>query len=441
MKPELEKKLILPPKGARVLCAVSGGADSMCLLALLRETADFELAAAHFEHGIRGEESLRDCAFVEEYCRDRGVACFVEHADVPALAAETGLGLEEAARSLRYAFLERTAEEEGFDYIATAHNADDNAETVLFHLARGTGPAGLRGIPPQRGNIIRPLLHLTRAEIEAYLAANGIPHVEDSTNSDEHFSRNRIRRSVVPVLKELNPSFPEAVERLGKLLRRDEACLDALAEDFIAGHFDGESLPAAELLGLHEAVSSRVVRKLLPQSVEEKHIDAALALCRGAGRACVDLPGARLRCERGRLYFTEEEGFSFPETELPIGGSVAWEEAGLTIRAQIAESGQEIHSPFKTYRLKCESINGKLRVGPTRPGERYRPLGRGCTKTLKSLFAEARCTRREKLCTPVIRDGTGIVLVHPFGAAERCACEATDKAIVVTIEKTEKNNM
>ena len=388
MKPELRKKLLLPPKGARVLCAVSGGADSMCLLALLLQTGDHELAAAHFEHGVRGEESLRDCAFVESFCREKDVPCFVAHADVPAYAAETGLGLEEAARKLRYAFLEKTAEEQGFDFIATAHNADDNAETVLFNLARGSGSAGLCGIPPRRGKIIRPLLGLTRAEIEEYLAANGVPHVEDSTNESDAYSRNRIRHGVMPVLKELNPSFPEAAARLGRLLRRDEEYLSERAEAFIAEHFDGESLPAAELLELHGAVSSRVVRRLLPRSAEEKHIEAVLALCRSTERAALDLPGAQLRCERGRLYF-----------------------------------------------LKYESMNGKLIVAPPRPGERYRPAGRGCTKTLKSLFAEARATQREKLLTPVFRDGKGVVLVPAFGEAERCACGEGDAALLITIEE------
>ena len=144
MTPEQEKRLILPPDGARVLCAVSGGADSMCLLALLRALGGFDVAAAHFEHGIRGEESLRDCAFVEDYCRAEGIPLFVEHADVPAYAAEKGLGLEEAARELRYAFLENTAEREGFAFIATAHNAGDNAETVLLNLARGAGGSSVR---------------------------------------------------------------------------------------------------------------------------------------------------------------------------------------------------------------------------------------------------------------------------------------------------------
>ncbi len=436
MTPELEKKLILPPKGARVLCAVSGGADSMCLLALLRETGDYALAAAHLEHGIRGPESLRDCAFVEAYCRGKGVPCFIGHADVPAHAKEKGLGLEEAARELRYAFLERTAEEEGYDFIATAHSADDNAETVLLSLARGAGLKGLCGIPPRRGKIIRPLLGLTRAEIEDWLAASGTPHVEDSSNGSDDYSRNRIRHAVTPVLRELNPALSEAIARTGRLLRRDEECLDALAEGFIAAQFDGESLPTAELLGLHEAVSSRVVRKLLPKSAEEKHIGSVLALCRGTERRELDLPGVRLRCERGRLYFNGGgDAVSFPETPLPIGGSVFLKEAGLTIRARRASPGEEIHSPFKTYRLKYESINGTLSVSPPRPGDAYRPAGRGCTKTLRSLFAEQRRTRRDKLRTPVIRDGSGVVLVPDFGAAERCVCRDGEEALLITIEK------
>lgn len=435
MKDDPVARLILPPGGARVLCAVSGGADSMCLLTLLLEREDYEIAAAHFEHGIRGEESLRDCAFVEQYCRERGIACFVGHADAPAFAREKGLSLEEAARELRYAFLEKTAEQEGFEWIATAHNADDNAETVLFNLARGSGPNGLCGIPPQRGKILRPLLRLTRAEIEEILAERGIPHVEDSTNESDQYSRNRIRHAVVPELRRINPAFSEAVARTGELLRRDEEYLEMQADEFVGKHFDGSGVPVSELLKLHEAVSTRVVRKLLPQSVSAQHVEAVLALCRGTERSFLDLPGTRVRCERGRLCFDAEETESFPETEIPVEGFVVLKEAGLTIRTRIAAPGEEIHSPFKTYRLKYESIIGKLSVSPPRPGERYRPEGRGCTKTLKSLFSEARSTQSEKLRTPVFRDEKGIVLVPPFGEAERCICGAQDAAITVTIEK------
>ena len=437
MSAELEKRLILPPDGARVLCAVSGGADSMCLLALLLTSGRFSVAAAHFEHGIRGEESLRDRAFVEDYCRERSIPCFADRADVPRFAAEEGLGLEEAARLLRYAFLEETAEREGYDWIATAHNADDNAETVLLNLARGAGLSGLRGIPPRRGRIIRPLLGLTRAEIEAFLAESGTPHVEDSTNESDFCSRNRIRHAVVPALRELNPAFEEAVSRTSSLLRRDDDCLEGMADAFIERHYDGESLPAEELLALHEAVSTRVVRKLLPRGASSRHLGSVLALCRSPERGLLDLPGTRVRCERGRLYFAEEGPVCIPETEIGVGETVVWKEARLRIRTRLVSEDEEIHSPFKTYRLKCESIIGKLSVSPPRPGERYRPAGRGCTKTLKSLFAEGRFTQRAKLLTPVFRDEEGIVLVPPFGVAERCEPQGEGTCLSVEIETIE----
>ena len=171
--------------GMKVLCAVSGGADSICLLHVLTREKDalgITLAAAHYEHGIRGEESQRDAAFTEKFCREKGIEFFCGHGDVPHYAEEHHLGLEEAARIKRYEFLYRCADDLGCDVIATAHNLEDNAETVLFHLARGTGLKGLCGIAPKSGRLIRPLLSVSREEIEAYLKEEGIPWVDDSSN-------------------------------------------------------------------------------------------------------------------------------------------------------------------------------------------------------------------------------------------------------------------
>ena len=185
--------------GGRVLCAVSGGADSVYLLHRCLEGAaghGYSVCAAHYNHCLRGAESERDERFVLDMCAALGVECLSESGDVEHFAAVNGLGTEEAARIMRYDFLERAADRLGAETIATAHSADDNAETMLFALARGSGLKGLCGIPPRRGRIVRPMLGVTRGEIEAYLDSRGIAHVEDSTNAALDYSRNKIRALV-----------------------------------------------------------------------------------------------------------------------------------------------------------------------------------------------------------------------------------------------------
>ena len=428
------------PRGSRVLCAVSGGADSMCLLHLLwtnRQELGIELAAAHYEHGLRGAESLRDAGFVEQWCRQMGIRCVVGHGDVPAYAKERGLGAEEAARELRYAFLERTAAELNCGRIATAHHADDNAETILFNLTRGSGAAGLRGIPPVRGEIVRPLLPYTRAQIEAYLAENHVEHVEDSTNGSDGYSRNLIRHRVMPVLKEINPHFPAAAMRTAELMRRDEDCLSALAEDFIRENFDGESLPVDALKKLPWSVSSRAIRYLSKRSLSMEHVQAVLALTEGSGLAYAEVPGARIRRERGRLYFAQEA--AAPEmAEIPVrpGESVNIPGLGLEIRAEFAVFDQEINDLFKTYCFKYESIYGNISCTGRRNGDKLRPKGRGCTKSLKSLFAEAKMTKVQRDTALVFRDGAGILAVQGLAIAERAAPSIGDRVIKIEIKRT-----
>ena len=218
----------LLPREGLILCAVSGGADSVYLLCRLREMG-YPVAAGHYNHGLRGAEADRDEDFVRKLCRRLDVAFISEKGDTAAYAAEHGLGLEEAGRQLRYAFLERTADRIGAAAIATAHTAGDNAETILLHLARGAGLKGLGGIPPRRGRIVRPMLGLTRREVEAWLRERGIGYVEDSTNASGDFARNRVRRDAVPALESVNPAFLRAAGQTAVLLREDEAFLEDMA--------------------------------------------------------------------------------------------------------------------------------------------------------------------------------------------------------------------
>ena len=423
----------MPPSG-RILCAVSGGADSMCLLHLLHSRGR-DVVAAHFEHGIRGEESLRDAAFVQSWCRERGIPCVTGHGDVPAYAREKRLSLEEAARALRYRFLEETAAEQGCAWIATAHNGDDQVETVLLNLTRGAGALGLRGIPPCRGKIIRPLLGVSRREIEDYLEKNAVPHVEDSSNESDDYSRNRIRRRVTPVLREINPGLNEAVGRTARLLAQDEDCLSGLAKEFIDRFYDGESLPGKELLALHRAVASRVIRRLCRQSLSMEQVEAALALAGSRERKLLHLPGQCLRCEQGRLYFTQEESICLPDRQLVPGQWVQVPELGLELLAEYGSEGGEVNGLFKTYRFKCENIGSTLLCGGRKPGDKLRPQGRHCTKSLKSLFLEAGYTQRQRERTLVLRDEKGVLAVLGLAADERVKAGPDEPVLSIKIRE------
>lgn len=206
--------------GERVLVALSGGADSVSLLLVLQKLG-YEVRAFHLNHCLRGAESDRDEAFCRALCAERGVPLNVGRCDIAALSQ--GKAVEETARRERYRLLEQAAEG---DKIATAHTADDNLETVLFHLVRGSGAKGVSGIPPVRGAVIRPLLFAERREIEAFLRENGQDYVTDSSNLSDDYTRNRLRHSVLPVLRGINEQAAQAALRLGEQLRQDEACLD-----------------------------------------------------------------------------------------------------------------------------------------------------------------------------------------------------------------------
>ena len=306
MKDDLIRRYAMLPQGSRILCAVSGGADSMCLLHWLnelRETYGFALFAAHFEHGLRGEESLRDAEFTAEQCRRLGISCSVGHGNVSAYAEQQHLGTEDAARTLRYRFLEETADQLNCDRIATAHNLNDNAETVLMNLCRGAGTRGLAGIPPVRDRLIRPLLQTSREEIEEYLTQHGIPHIEDSSNRTDSYTRNRIRHQMIPLLIRENPSFLKAIGRTTEILREDDACLCREAEAFLHTYEDNGTIPAKRLMELEPAVAVRVIRLLCGSGVSLERAQALLAFAKGTERGVLEIPGRKIRREHGLLYF------------------------------------------------------------------------------------------------------------------------------------------
>ena len=427
---------MLPPGGGRVLCACSGGADSTALLHLLRGMEGVEAVCAHFNHRLRDAESDRDEFFVQGLCDDLGVEFYRGAADVAAYAEAHKLGLEEAARELRYRFLQKTAREAGCERVATAHTANDNAETVLLHLIRGAGGRGLSGIPPVRDNIIRPLLNTTRTEIEGYLRRFGLDHMEDSSNADPAFARNRLRRSVFPVLEGLNARAVENICAAAALISEDEVFFNGLAEDFF-GSAENGVLSVSALLELPKSAAMRVFLKLRPGAGRE-HIEALHALCRdGAARAALDLPGGRVTREYDRLYFDLDAPpdplFKIPRKELRSGETTIFPELGRAVRCSAANYPKEIYSSFNTFYFQSEKICGKIYAASREPGDEIRLCGRNCTKSVRKLFSEARLPLAARARTLVFSDAAGAVAVEGFGVAERCAPVAGKPAIKIEI--------
>ena len=312
----LSRRFDMLPPDAFVLAAVSGGVDSVSLLHWLYERG-VRVAAGHLHHGMRGASADGDEAFVREFCAERGIPFYAGHVDVGALARERGVSTEEAGRAARYGFLERTAAEIGASRIATAHHADDNAETLLFQLIRGAR-SGLGGIAPARGIYIRPFLGVTRAQIEAYAAANGLSHRLDEMNLDDTFSRNYLRHEIMPRLSRVNAAAALHMAETAQTLRVESEYLDALArERLLAG---GATLaptrvtvPDRVVAAAPEALRTRMVRILLDaldvgkRDFTARHYAAIENLCVSPYGSHLDLP-RRVTAERrgGVLVLTTE---------------------------------------------------------------------------------------------------------------------------------------
>lgn len=425
------------PAGSRVLCAVSGGADSVCLLHRLKDRGDLQLICAHFDHRLRGEEARRDADFVRRLSEEWGIPYYEGAGDVSRHAKEAGLSTETAARELRYAFLEETAAECGADFIATAHTASDNAETLLLHLCRGSGTRGLGGIPPRRGNIIRPILDMTRSDVEAYLETHALPHVEDSSNALDDAARNRLRHHAVPALKSVNEAFERSALRTARLLRADEAYMAAEARRALDGIRTGNSLSVPALLALPEALQLRCLLYMAGEGAELVHLDALLSLCESANPSAeLTLPGGScVRREYERLVFGAAAAQTLREYPLEPGSEIRLGEAGLLVRTECLESGAEIQSSFNTFSFSYGNICGRLTLTPRRDGDKIRLWGREGSHRLKRLMSDARIPRHLRGLVPVIRDEEGILAVYGFGQADRSRAQAGEKQIRITIEK------
>ena len=435
---------LLPP-GGRVLAAVSGGADSVCMLHILLrlgEREGFSVAAAHFNHMLRGAESDGDEDFVRALCARWNVPFASGRGDVAAAAAAGKRGVEETARDMRYAFLRQAAEALGARVVATAHTSDDNAETVLMHLARGAGLTGLCGIAPKRDGIVRPLLCLTRPEVEAYLAEHGLPHREDGTNAEDGCDRNRLRHRVLPELRAIWPGVSRAVSVSSELLRADEEYLTGLARAHLDGHLTDGALSVSALAPLPDPVAGRVLRLWWPRSLSSEHVSAALSLIRGTDpSARLSLPGATLRREYDRILFAPESGDVLDPVELTGDrGEAILPAAGLRLFWEKGTQPPGIYKSFTSFFFKTADICGKITVRPRREGDEVDSAGGGVTKRVKKRMIEAKIPRGVRERIPVIADGAGVLGVYGLCRSGRALAREGEDVTILRFEELVPND-
>jgi tRNA(Ile)-lysidine synthase len=433
----------------RVGVAVSGGADSVCLLHVLRELAprwNLHLSVLHLDHQLRGDESRADAAFVRDLAGALELPFELQEADVAALCRETGDNLEQAARAARLEFFQRLRQSGTVDCVATGHTRSDQAETVLFRFLRGSGTAGLAGIRPVTDDgIVRPLLEIARAEIERYLRERGIAWRNDSTNASPAFARNRIRHELLPQLThDWNPALPETLAHTADWAQAEEAYWESELARLAPVHLIFEPpvvlIHTGPLANLPLAVARRLVRRAAElakgdlRGIGFEHLSGILELAASAeGHGRLQIPGLDifrsfnwLRIAPPALDNLDNRNYRLP---LPVPGAVPLPGQKSTVRTELFENTNVTETAAGVYNgcvgcLDWNRLSGPLEVRNWRPGDQYQPVGHSGAAKIKVLFHEERIPLWERRHWPVVTMGGAILWARRFGPAAEFAAKS-----------------
>jgi len=445
-------------KGERVVVAVSGGADSMALLAVLhrlRNDLAIELVAAHMNHGLRGRDADEDADLVKSVVKTAGLPYFEKKVDVGALAKRKGLSLEDAARRARYAFFYHLLRRLPAQKIATGHQMHDQAETVILNLLRGAGSRGLRGIVPVRNRVlIRPCLKVSREEILAFLEREGIPYREDESNQSDLFRRNRIRHDLVPQLKRYNPRIEERLYDLAEIMRVENDFMEAqtalnLEKWQPESSVNAHAVDIQEFLALHEAIQRRIVKSILESrsleqtGINQVHVGAVIRLCRdGHVGQKLSLPFAtevfrdydriifresgKLRSSRGMPLCPDETDKDKTEKgptdcEYSIDNvetEVVIRETGSRVRLSKIERGSDDLTGQGVNLLDFDKIEFPLTFRHFRSGDRFHPLGMNGTKKLKCFFIDRKVPQETRKRILLLTDRKNILWIADMAVCE-----------------------
>lgn len=428
--------------GDTVIVGLSGGADSVCLLHslnFLKCELSLNLTAVHINHGIRGDEAKRDAEFSRNICKNLGIPFELFEYDCPGIAEKSGESVEECGRRLRYEAFSETAKKHGAQKIATAHNANDNAETVLFNITRGSALKGASGIPPVRGNIIRPILFASRTEIEDFCKCNSLEYITDSTNLSDDYTRNRIRHRVLPELLALNPSGIEAFERFSRAAAVTSDYLNLEAKKAINdSKLSKNEYDRRKLLKLHPAVLNEVLFLLI-----RDFCGVSPSFERISEASDVIKRGGKVQLFSDCFFKTTEIGVVFYN----ISPKENREKPSWVSLDDIAFDGNfgEFHVKIEKYTNSSKKINRfvldnlidydkivGIPVLRTRAeGDTFSFSKRKVTKSLKKLFNEAKIPPEERAFIPLISDDRGVVWIKGFGTNARCKPTAESENLII----------
>lgn len=424
-----------------VVCAFSGGPDSTALLLELRRLRDEErigpLYAAHFEHGIRGAEAREDLAFCRGLCLKLGVPLFSESADVPAYAKAQGLSVETAARQLRYAFLRRLKGALHADVVALGHHRDDQAETVLLHLLRGSGMTGLTGMAPRSGDLARPLLSVGRDEVLSYLAERDQPYRVDSTNLSLDHSRSRLRQEGMAALKAVNARAAEHIARCADRLRAEDEFLDGLAREAMAKAGGSRRSLAALPPVLRDRAALILIREATDDFTEADVVRLTDLFSLPSGRTATLRGGLIARADGDRLTIGPAAADTPFAADLDVGEAAVtpWG----TYRAEWVEKAR-IPCPLHEAYLDADRLQGPLTLRQARPGDRFTPLGMDGSKLLSDWYTDRKMSRDDRF-RPLVFDREGPVFLPGGAIAARVRIqEGTTRILHIILEKGDNDH-
>jgi len=442
-----DKRLI--QKGDRILVGVSGGPDSTALLHVLydlKSTLELELVVAHFHHGLRAETADRDASFVKQLSVDLGLPCVEGRGDVRAYQKESGLSRQEAARDLRLQFLERVRRSLDLGKIALGHTMDDQVEELMMRLIRGVGPDALVGMSMVRDAvIIRPFLHIPKSSILQFLKERGLSFMEDESNRDIHYLRNRIRHDVLPLLRAINPRLDEALQRLSLLAEEDRNYWIQEQNNLWSKLVIYESaelvvLKRSGLMHQHEALASRLVRNAVcrlkgtSRSLGYAHVQAVLEAIKGKRpNVHMDFPaGINVDIAYDEVVFSGRGNFKEFNLVMERPGTLVINEiqSRLSMERVAFSSSHELdRGPWQAV-IDAKNFRWPLSVRTMVPGDRMEPLNLGFSKKLKDIFMDRKIARWKRTLLPLIESKGNIVWVAGVGLSEAVKVNAQTREIL-----------